>query len=247
MLKVLRTLRPAVWDYFEVPADGPRGEVVPDLTMPGTTWFPGRRLNYAETVLQWAGRRPDAVAIHTYSQSREPQRMTYSQLAQEVSRVAGWLREKGVQAGDRWAMCRTLPRPSSPSSPRQASARPGRAAPAISAPEPSSTVSPRSSRSCSSWRGVMPTGRRTRDISSTVCRPPCGARPTTSSTSARCPLRTSTWLSPTGPDCAGPWPGPSPRSTFRVAGKASDTSSNISARPWCSGETTSATRSCPTS
>ena len=38
----------AVWEFFEVQADGSADLVLADDAMPGARWFPGARLNYAE-------------------------------------------------------------------------------------------------------------------------------------------------------------------------------------------------------
>ncbi|MGO1909798.1 MAG: acetyl-coenzyme A synthetase N-terminal domain-containing protein, partial [Brevibacterium linens] len=63
----------AVWDFFDVIADEPYTEVLADRSMPGATWFPGARLNYAEHALR-AGLKDtlaDEPAIITIKESGE--------------------------------------------------------------------------------------------------------------------------------------------------------------------------------
>ena len=44
----------AVWKFFDVRADGRPSAVLAEEAMPGASWFPGARLNYAEHVLRHA-------------------------------------------------------------------------------------------------------------------------------------------------------------------------------------------------
>jgi acetoacetyl-CoA synthetase len=39
-----------VWDFFDVQAEGSREPVLASHTMPGASWYPNARLNYAEHV-----------------------------------------------------------------------------------------------------------------------------------------------------------------------------------------------------
>ena len=48
----------SIWDYFDVVATAPPAAVLADRRMPGATWFPDARLNWAENVLRHAVRRP---------------------------------------------------------------------------------------------------------------------------------------------------------------------------------------------
>jgi acetoacetyl-CoA synthetase len=89
----------AVWDYFEVIADGPYERVLGRREMPGAEWFPGTRLNYAEHVFR--DHDDDAVAIAHASELRDLDEVTWGELRVEVARVAAGLRNLGVVAGDR--------------------------------------------------------------------------------------------------------------------------------------------------
>jgi len=44
----------AVWDFFDVQADGSRHPVLASHEMPGASWYPNARLNYAEHVFRQA-------------------------------------------------------------------------------------------------------------------------------------------------------------------------------------------------
>ncbi len=95
----LGALWTSVWDFFEVP--GERGHVaLGDDAMPGATWFPDARLNYAEVALDLDD---DAVAIVGRSQSRPEVDVTGAQLKARVARCAAGLRRLGVGQGDRVA------------------------------------------------------------------------------------------------------------------------------------------------
>ncbi|MEA5367287.1 acetoacetate--CoA ligase [Amycolatopsis sp., V23-08] len=89
----------SIRDYFGVRFHTPETAVVPDPRMPGTEWFPGATLNYAEHAL---GHRPDdEVAVIAYSQTRERVELTWAQLRDQVSKARAGLRRLGVGRGDR--------------------------------------------------------------------------------------------------------------------------------------------------
>jgi acetoacetyl-CoA synthetase len=89
----------AIWDYFDVQADGDRSTVLTSHEMPGARWFPGTSLNYAEHV--FAGKDPETVAILHSSELRALTELRWEELAEQVAAVAAGLREVGVQRGDR--------------------------------------------------------------------------------------------------------------------------------------------------
>ena len=66
--------------------------------MPGTRFFPGARLNFAENLLR---RRDDAEAIVFKGEDKVLTRLTYRQLYDRVSQVSQALMAQGVEAGDR--------------------------------------------------------------------------------------------------------------------------------------------------
>jgi acetoacetyl-CoA synthetase len=92
----------AIWDFFEVQADGERSPVLASREMPGARWFPNAALNYAEHV--FAGRDdPDATAIFHRSELRELGEVSWGELREQVAAVAAGLRAMGVERGDRVA------------------------------------------------------------------------------------------------------------------------------------------------
>ncbi|MFE9664341.1 acetoacetate--CoA ligase [Streptomyces sp. NPDC005955] len=91
----------AIWDHFEVRADGDPTTVLDGRTMPGARWFPGVALNYAEHIL--AGRDPERVAIVCASESRPPVDVTWAELHDRVARARAGLVAAGVGRGDRVA------------------------------------------------------------------------------------------------------------------------------------------------
>ena len=89
----------AVWDFAEIRHSKMFGQVVEDLTkFPGTKWFPGARLNFAENLLRY---RDDQLAFIFRGEALVSRRVTYAELYDSVARLAHSLRESGVQVGDR--------------------------------------------------------------------------------------------------------------------------------------------------
>ena len=164
----------AIWDFFEVQADGDRTTVLASRQMPGARWFPDTQPQLRRARLRRQGRRRDG----------DPARLRAARARRaELGRAArpgrGRRRRRCAGSGSSAATassptCRTSPRRSSPSSPRPRSARSGRAARPTSARPASSTASPRSSPRSSSRSTATATAART----STAARrsPPCRRR-----------------------------------------------------------------------
>jgi acetoacetyl-CoA synthetase len=53
----------SIWEYFDVQASRPYERVLGSHEMPGTKWFEGAELNYAEHVFRNAGKRLDEPAV----------------------------------------------------------------------------------------------------------------------------------------------------------------------------------------
>jgi acetoacetyl-CoA synthetase len=89
----------SIWDYFDVQAAEPYDAVLGSRAMPGTEWFPGARLSYAEHIFR---DRDDAeVAIRHASELRQLSELTWGDLRSLTARIAGGLRDLGVGPGDR--------------------------------------------------------------------------------------------------------------------------------------------------
>jgi acetoacetyl-CoA synthetase len=104
----------AVWRFFAPPCDGPSATgptvALADPSMPGASWFPEVRLNYAEAMLRMPGRADEDVVVISRSQSRDEVRLTAAELRDLVARVRMGLLGVGVDEGDRVAAyCPNVP------------------------------------------------------------------------------------------------------------------------------------------
>lgn len=89
----------AVWQFFNVAADGDPSRVLPQATMPGAQWFPDVKLNYAEHVFRNADdSRP---ALLARSEGRELREVSWRELQDTTGALASYLSRAGVGAGDR--------------------------------------------------------------------------------------------------------------------------------------------------
>ncbi|HEX4668940.1 MAG TPA: acetoacetate--CoA ligase [Solirubrobacterales bacterium] len=89
----------AIWDFFDVQADGDRSTVLASRQMPGAHWFPDTRLNYAEHV--FAGKDDTETAILHASELRDLDELSWGELRSRVAACAAALRRLGVERGDR--------------------------------------------------------------------------------------------------------------------------------------------------
>lgn len=88
----------AIWDFFNIESHGRHSKVLTELQMPGSSWFYGATLNYAEHALRQSGK---SVALISHSETREVRTLNYSQLGDKVASIANALKSLGVQKGDR--------------------------------------------------------------------------------------------------------------------------------------------------
>ncbi len=89
----------AMWNFSGIIASKPYDKVVEDLSVfPGTKWFPGARLNFAENLLKF---KDDQLAFVFQGETKVTKQMTYAELNKTVARLAKSLKELGVKVGDR--------------------------------------------------------------------------------------------------------------------------------------------------
>jgi len=90
----------SLWEFFEVKTHAPYSTVLASDAMPGATWFPGARLNFAEHLI---GSSEDAerVAIVSHGQTRDPAELSFSGFREQVARARAGLTRLGVGPGDR--------------------------------------------------------------------------------------------------------------------------------------------------
>ncbi len=90
-----------VWQDCNIIASTPYTSVMGKHQMPGTKWFDGARLNYAENLLRYRDLEQEAI-IFVDEQQRSTC-LSFKVLAEQVARCAAGLRELGVGVGDRVA------------------------------------------------------------------------------------------------------------------------------------------------
>jgi acetoacetyl-CoA synthetase len=89
----------ALWEFAEVKASRPYDRVADDLDrMPGTRWFPGAKLNFAENLLRY---RDERVALVFRGEAGASRKITYAELYRRVADLALALRLEGIRPGDR--------------------------------------------------------------------------------------------------------------------------------------------------
>ena len=89
----------SVWNFGGIIASKPYDNVLVDGDkMPGSKWFTGARLNFAENLLRY---RDEQTAMVFKGEQQEAVRITYAELYDRVARLAKSLRDMGVTVGDR--------------------------------------------------------------------------------------------------------------------------------------------------
>jgi acetoacetyl-CoA synthetase len=93
----------SIADFFDLGLGA--GTVLADARMPGASWFPGARLNYAAQALRHGldPARAAEVAVTAVGESGDTATLTWAQLRAAVGAFAGTLRGLGVKPGDRVA------------------------------------------------------------------------------------------------------------------------------------------------
>ena len=93
----------SIWEYFDVQASKPYEKVLSSREMPGTEWFIGAELNYAEHVFRNADDRLGEPAVVHQSEIRPLSEITWGELRDKTAAMAAGLKSLGVERGDRVA------------------------------------------------------------------------------------------------------------------------------------------------
>lgn len=87
-----------IWEYFEILYDGQISEVISSETMPGSRWFEGTSLNYAEHIFRNRNNKNDALIF--YNEER-CEKISWRDLEHSVSSLRTYLLNANVRKGDR--------------------------------------------------------------------------------------------------------------------------------------------------
>ncbi|WP_391530157.1 acetoacetate--CoA ligase [Candidatus Frankia nodulisporulans] len=88
----------SIWEFCAAVGDRGPGPALADPAMPGASWFPGARVNYAENALT---RRGPAAALIGVREDGATAVVSWDELRRQVARAAAGLRALGVTEGDR--------------------------------------------------------------------------------------------------------------------------------------------------
>ncbi len=90
----------AIWDFFDVQADGDPHPVLASREMPGARWFPGTRAELRRARLRRQRRRSDRRSSTPRSCASSDE-LSWGELRRQVAAAAAGLRGLGVERGDR--------------------------------------------------------------------------------------------------------------------------------------------------
>ncbi len=97
----LATFWDEIWQLMEVRAQHKGQRILQhERQMPGASWFPDAKLNYAENLLKY---RDNQTALIFRGEDGKRLELTYAQLYVQVARLSSALRQHGIQPGDRIA------------------------------------------------------------------------------------------------------------------------------------------------
>jgi acetoacetyl-CoA synthetase len=89
----------SIWGFFDIKASKGYSSVLSRRTMPGTVWFVGAELSYAEHVFR--NINTERPALLYKSEGGQLDEITWQELYDKTKAVASFLRQLGVQRGDR--------------------------------------------------------------------------------------------------------------------------------------------------
>ena len=89
----------AMWDFGGIIASKKYDKVIENLReFPGTKWFPGSELNFAENLLKY---KDNQLAFIFQGETKVSKKVSYAELYENVANIATALKEIGVKVGDR--------------------------------------------------------------------------------------------------------------------------------------------------
>ena len=89
-----------LWDFCEVGGDKGERVLIEGEDIEKAQWFPDARLNFAENLLR---DKSSEIAIYFRAEDQVEYTLSWRELYDQVASVAQWLRENGLEAGDRVA------------------------------------------------------------------------------------------------------------------------------------------------
>lgn len=89
----------SIWEFYDIKSSTPYDTVLKKQIMPGAKWFPGATINYAEHILRNINEKK--TAIYSQSEIRPLSEMSWAVLKEETASVAAYLKQLGVERGDR--------------------------------------------------------------------------------------------------------------------------------------------------
>ena len=90
----------SIWNFCGLRGERGDGPALADPRMPGASWFPGAKVNYAENALSRRGPEPALIAIREDAATVV---LSWDEMRRQVARCAAGLRRLGVHRGDRVA------------------------------------------------------------------------------------------------------------------------------------------------
>ena len=88
----------ALWEFFDVQADGDPSTVLTTHELPGARWYPDVRLSYVEHVFR--DRDDDEIAVRHASELRPLAAWSWGELRDQTARIRAGLLQLGVRPGD---------------------------------------------------------------------------------------------------------------------------------------------------
>ncbi|MEC5269715.1 acetoacetate--CoA ligase [Heyndrickxia coagulans] len=95
----LETFWKSIWEYCGVISHTPYEQVLKSRTMPGAEWFAGSTLNYAEHVFRNSRKHKPALIFQ--SETVRQREVSWQELKEKTAKTAQYLKNLGVQKGDR--------------------------------------------------------------------------------------------------------------------------------------------------